>query len=296
QATNLELTYLVQGLNEVMAYGIPTFYGVDLSPYLQLAPWPALPAQSKNILPIALQAGDPENELGRLQSADLRQLVSFQFNDGKQPVGTVKSFSYKVTLDRSVEFMTGTLTVQTTDQIGMKKVSTPQGQPHSPYTFGRKYAALTPTQISVNLNLQRQGSRLADVRMTLSKGTVPNTGNLLPEISLSGSITSKVDFTLAGKVASGGLAMAGDIGIVDAKGNRQNLQVQSIRVDSRSLRLSADGLEQKYRVEIVLEEGKLSGDITSTNPDLERILATISMAGDKPQIKFIDKSKPEPWR
>ncbi|MBM3270831.1 MAG: hypothetical protein FJZ01_24635 [Candidatus Sericytochromatia bacterium] len=296
-ATNADLAYLLRGLNEILGYGLPTFYGVDLAKYLQLAPFPPAPALNKSIVALPKQAGDPENELGLLQGPDpSRQYVRFVFNEDKLPQPPIKSLSYLVSVDRSQEFVTGTLTVQTTDLISMQKKSPPKGQPHAPYTFGRGYLAQTPNNISASVALNRQGSRLADVRVTLSKGTEPQVGELLANISVSGSLTSKIDFNLQGKVNAGGISMNGDMGIADAQGNRQELQVQYIRMDSKNLRFLADGIQQKLLIELELEDGKLSGYAQSTNPDYQRNLAVVTQQGAQAQVKYIDRSGPEPWR
>jgi len=293
--TNQDLDYMVRGIAEVLAIGLPTFYGTDLAPYLQVAPWPAMPAANKNveILPVSYQ--DADKETGLIQSKDRRQKLTFGFNNGVSLVNPgTKSLAYKISLDQALTpGITGILTVKTTSKLAFQKKSASSitGQP---YVFGRFYLTNQPSDIEINVKLMRSGSSLADVRVNLGQGETPSTTPPLPQISISGSLP-RMDFSLQGRISTANISMSGDLAVSDGT-NRQELQVINLNMSSKGWKIQADGSTQKYRVELASAEGKLSGQVTTTFPEYQRQIAKVSQTGDKPEIKYIDKGTAEPWR
>lgn len=295
--TNLDLNYLGQAINEILAIGLPTFYGTDLAPYLAAAPWPPLPTANKNIdkYPVGNNFQDPDQEIGTILSKDRRQKLTFTFNNGvSQVMPGTKSLAYKISLDQAnTPGITGVMTVQTTSKLAFQKKSASAitGQP---YTFGRFYLSNQPSDVDINVKINRSGSSIGDVRINLSQGEVSTSGQLLPQISISGSLP-RIDFSLNGRITTGNISLSGDLAVSDGS-NRQELQVVSLTMGARAWKLQADGTTQKYRLELQSAEGKLSGSVTTTFPEYQRQIAVVTQTGDKPVIKYVDKGTAEPWR
>jgi len=293
--TNADLNYAAQAAGEVLAIGIPTFFGTDLSAYLTPVPWPALPAANKAVYKTFLNPSDPPNEqeiaLIQSQSSPL-QKMSFDF-DNKQPCDiSLKTHNYKISLDNSRQGVTGSLAVRTTTQKAFRrKVPAATGQP---YTFGRNCLTDTPYNVDVTLQLNR-GSNLADVRVNLSQAPRIVTRIPTTQISVSGKVP-KVDFDLSGRVTAGGISLSGTMTITDLQGNPQELQVTSCSIAGRQIQLQAEGVAQKLRIDFTYDDGKMSGTVTSTVPELPRELAHVTMQGNQALIKYLDKAQPEPWR
>lgn len=297
-ATNPELHYLVQAVSEVLAIGLPTFYGVELQPYLSSVPWPPLPAPNKNLDPPIYcrnDPNDPDKEVSVIQSHDRRQRLTFHFNDCNTIVQLKKpmSLTYKIALEQSqIPGITGTLTVQTANQIQFTK-SKPTVIKGQPYVFGRYYLATQPTSVDINVRVSRSGSELADVRVGLSQAA-GQFSEIFPEVTVSGSLP-RIDFDLRGRFTSGTFSMSGTMGVNDGR-TRQELQVVSLGVSAKGWRIQAEGDQQKYRIELQSTEGKLSGTVTTTFPEYQRQIATITQSGDRPTIKYIDNNTAEPLR
>lgn len=297
-ATNPELNFLVQAVSEVLAVGLPTFYGYDLTPYLGSVAWPPLPAANKDLDPPIFcknNPNDPHKEVGLIQSRDRRQRLTFNFNECELFVQLKKpmSLTYKIALEQSrIPGVTGSLNVTTSNQIQFRagKPTDVKGQP---YVFGRHYIATQPTSVDINVRLTRMGSELADVRVGLAQSS-GQFAEVLPEITVSGSLP-RIDFDLRGRFTSGTLSMSGTMGVNDGK-QRQDLQVVSLSSSARGWRIQAEGDVQRYRIELQSTEGKLSGTITTTFPEYQRQIVKIEQTGDKPTIKYIDNNAAEPWR
>ncbi|MBI6547177.1 MAG: hypothetical protein HY692_10315 [Cyanobacteria bacterium NC_groundwater_1444_Ag_S-0.65um_54_12] len=294
---NLELGYIVRATSETIAIGLPTFYGVDLQPYLRNVPWPALPPSKTSVVPIPLS--EPERmEIAYLQSEGQRQLLQFTFNNGSAlpPQGVA---SYKVDLRKSLEGVTGTLEVKTTARPvsqAWRPWSTPIGQPATfrHYTFGRRWQATQASAITTSVTLNR-GMQFANITAELGPNESGASNQLLPRLSIHGSLP-RMEINLRGNIQSTGMALAGELLLTDERSIKHSLEVTSLVTTAKSLKISLQDIEQRLQIDLSLEDGKLSGEAKSTNPDLLRSLATITQTGAQPQVKYLDKAEPEIWR
>ncbi len=292
--TNLDLNYAVQAISEVLAIGLPTFYGMELAPYLACAPWPPLPTANKNVDILPVKHQDPDNEIGQILSRDRRQQLTFTFNNGvAQLMPGAKTLSYKISFDQSLTpGVTGVMTVQTTSKLAFQKKNA-SAIPGQPYKFGRYYLSNMPSGADISVRLNRNGSMLADVQASIGGEMQPGM-QLLPDVTISGSLP-RMDFNLRGRLTGGSISMSGDLSVSDGQ-NMQELQVVSLSMAAKSFKLQADGTNQKYRLEFQSVEGKLAGSVMTTFPEYQREIAKITQKGDRPEVKYIDKAQAEPWR
>lgn len=306
---NQPLNWMLRGIDEVLSMGLPTFYGIDLAPYLATVPWPPAPQRDPNLAaPIygdnQPQAAQESNgEIYELQSGDQRELLQFLFNPQAMASNpnqlpcmppSCKTLTYDVNLLRSVVGLTGSLQVSTSTRTTWSKMSAPA--PHQPYSFGDLWKTTQPDNVSATATLDYEG-QTGTISLSLTRAQTPsNDPNIqLQQIQINVDLP-RISANLSGRVSAGSLAFSdGTIDLTDDQGNSQELQVSMFNLENGTGEATLIGQQQMLEVTLSFANGQLTGEVDSTNPNLSRELATINSQNNQTTVTYRDRGIPEAW-
>ncbi len=309
---NQPLSWMIKGIQEVLAMGLPTFYGTDLGPYLQTVPWPAMPSRDPNLAAPIYGDNTPESaqqangEVYELESSDQLELMQFLFNpqntQGQIPSqGSIacmppgcKSLTYDVNLLRSRTGMTGSMQITTTTRTTWSKMSSPD--PHQPFVFGDLWKTSQPDDVNATVNLNYEG-QTGTISLSLSRSQTPTNSQTiqLQQVQINVDLP-RISCNLSGKVSDGALAFSdGSLALTDDQGNSQELQITMLSLEGNSGELTMMDQQAMLAFDLSLDNGQLSGEVDSTNPNLSRSLAMINTTGNQTTVTYRDRGTPEVW-
>lgn len=295
-----EMALATRAVRSALEMGLPSYYGVDLDPFLRVVPW-----SSTAPLPglIAIPDGATD-EISQLRSPDNGRIMTYLFNNRAVTVSNPQ-VPWAITLERHPEGFTGRMDVET--RAGSTGVwrSLPQSQPvpGQPAAFaasgrslvlGRHFQCLAPTAVTVSGRLDRQGQSLISGTASFTPlAGVP--GGTLQAVDLQVTLP-RVQATLKGRLESSGLQMTGEIVFTPDGGARVPLTVTRLACTGQAVNLVGMSSTRNFKVDVTLQDGKLQGEVRTLGTGRDTALLTLTPAANVAELRWSDTGSPEPWR
>ncbi|MEB3205181.1 MAG: hypothetical protein VKP57_10835 [Candidatus Sericytochromatia bacterium] len=295
-----EMALATRAVRSVLEMGLPSYYGVDLEPFLRTVPW----AQVAPLQGLVAIPDGTTDEISQLRSMDNGRILTYLFNNRATTISNPQ-VPFALTLERHPEGFSGRMDVETrAGSVGVWR-ALPQTQPvpGQPAAFaasgralvlGRHFQCLAPTSVTVSGRLDRQGQSLISGTGTFAPlPGVP--GGALQTLDLQVTLP-RVQATLKGRLEGSGLQMTGEIVFTPDGGTRVPLSVTRLVCNGQSVNLVGVATSRNFKVDITLQDGKLQGEVRTLGTGRDAVLLTLTPAANVAELRWSDTGSPEPWR
>lgn len=278
---NTTLGVFLREVGNLVAVGLPTRYGVDVTPYLQVFPQPILPTLNYTVTPNISSA----RELVAYLSTNQLQIdvTSKVDNTGSMGTGT-----YTFTAQRTPTGTTGKMRVTT---MGTSWYTV---QPTTNFVLAQNQTPRVLNSLSVSVTLQIPAQNVGQAAMSADLSQFENTGEAPVPKSVSASVTlNNLAMTLNGVYGGlGSLTLSGETYVGSTKGN-DNYHT-TLNITNGKVQGTFSCETQKVSWVLVYDQGLFSGTAKALD-GRQAILATLTQAaGKNPECKFIDGTS-EAW-
>lgn len=265
----------------LLAFGIPTRYGLDVMPYLAVFPAVTLPPPS--VAPNFVKASGSLPELSRIMAGnELDITVTSQQSNAETAVYTLNAV-------RTPTQTTGQLAVTTTG------VNWQPQQPSTAYVLNGNKVPLTPKSLSAVATLtlpQNAGQAKLSASLTQMQQAGANAPAVPGAVSLNFQIPG-VQASLSGSFGSiNSLRLDGPISVTTSKGT-DTYQAQ-VTAANAGLKVALLNTERKVRIDLSVDKGLLSGTAKAMDGRQAELAKFTQTPGKMPEIEFADGTK-EPW-
>ncbi|MBO9540085.1 hypothetical protein J7643_05780 [bacterium] len=279
--SNRSLGIFLREAGSLIAYGLPTRYGLDINPYL--AVFPAITLPPAQLKPDFVPAQGSLPELTRIRAGSALDIgVTAQQSNAETAV-------YTLTVNQTPTQTTGQLAVTTTGTNWQLQ------QPTTSYVLNGNKVPLTPKSLDAvaKLNLP-SGAGQAELSARLNQmqpagagaPAVPGTVSLnfkLPGVQ--GSLTGSYPTIQT-------LRLDGPISVTSGKGT--DTYLAQVTAANGGLKVALSSAERKVRIDLTVEKGLLSGTAKAMDGRLAELAKFTQAPGKAPEIEFADGTK-EPW-
>ncbi|HEY9897772.1 MAG TPA: hypothetical protein V6D00_01200 [Pantanalinema sp.] len=278
--SNRALGIFIRETSNLLAYGLPTRYGVDVTPYLAVFPALTLPGAPVN--PTFVKATGSLPELTRIMSGTQLDISVLSQQTGEVAV-------YTLTALQTPTQTKGKLAVTTTGSNWQ-----PQ-QPSTSYVLNGNKVPLTPKSIEAVANLTLP-SGAGEAKLSARLNQMQQAGAGAPAVPGVVSLNFEVPGVRADLSGSFGsiqsLRLDGPFSVTTSKGT-DTYQAQ-VTAASGVLKLVLLNSERKVRIDLVVEKGLLSGTAKAMDGRQAELAKFTQAPGKMPEIEFADGTK-EPW-
>lgn len=265
----------------LLAYGLPTRYGIDVTPYLAI--FPAVPLPAPQLRPEFIPAQGSLPELTRIMAGTVLD------------IGVVSQQKSSDTAEYTLEAR------QTPTQTKGKLVVTTTGsnwqaqQPSTSYVLNGNKVPFTPKSLAAVATLdlpQGAGQAKLSANLTQMQPAGANAPAVPGSVSLNFQLPG-VQTSLSGAYSSiNSLRLDGPLSVTTSKGT-DTYQAQ-LTAASGGLKLALLNTERKVRIDLAVDKGLLSGTAKAMDGRQAELAKFSQAPGKMPEIEFADGTK-EPW-